>query len=700
MNDRPDDGDFGHEETKIWLRKARRCGTMELHRLRLATDPEYAKRRRQTEAEAAKFEALAGRGSGRGAVIRIPVVVHVVYNTATENISTAQINNQIDVLNRDFRLLNNVSDLPAVFSPLAADTRIEFQLAARDPNCNATSGITRTETTVTSWSDFSDAMKFTATGGIDAWPSDRYLNIWVIANGGGFIGWAEFPGGPANVDGVVIRHGVFGTGGTVPAGSSFDGGRTAVHEIGHWLNLIHIWGDENMCANSDNVDDTPNQADANTGCPTHPNPSCSNGGDMFQNYMDYSDDDCYRLFTVGQVDRMRAALNTSRVGLLGSDGIVPPPAGGSTVDLWIRDTADDVGVEPNPTTDVMYISPDIWVRRQNDGLTNQAHQNAEYRPSGMGSNFVYVRVRNSSCGGGSATAELKLYWAKASSGLSWPAPWDGTVTTPALMGGLIGSQSVTVSGGSATIVTFPWSPPDPADYASFGADQAHFCLLARLETSSTSPFGMTTPETSDLWNNVKSNNNIAWKNITVVDDEEGGGRMESALVTTYEKTERTRLVLVSRDPEGRSVFEWGRVVLTLDKELRQIWDEGGQQGDGIEEVWDGQLLVYKSGAFLDGLRLDPGRPFPVGVQFIPGSKRVERSGLLTLDLEQHDDERVVGGVRFEFDMTAPVPKEFETGADFEWDGVGWPRDRPVVFWPREWEPTVTRRLRDLIKRIL
>ena len=525
--------DLDHRETERWLADVRRCGTMELHRLRLTVDREYAERRRATEAAATEYERAAGRGaSGRGAIIRIPVVVHVIYNSTTENISDTQIHNQIDVLNTDFRLLNSITDLTTDFSPVAADARIEFGLAVRDPQCNPTTGITRTFTSQTSWPDFSDAMKSAATGGHDPWPSDRYLNIWTIANGGSFIGWAEFPGGPANIDGVVIRHGVFGTGGTVPATSAFNGGRTATHEIGHWLNLIHIWGDEDGCVNSDNVADTPNQADANFGCPTHPSPSCGNAGDMFQNYMDYSDDGCYRLFTVGQVDRMRAALNTARTGILGSAGLVPPPSGGGVADLWIRDTADDVGTEPNPTTDVMYISPDIWVRQQDDGIADQTHQNAEYRPAGSGSNFVYVRVRNSSCAT-SASGTLKLYWAKASSGLSWPAPWDGSVTSPALMGDSIGTQPVTVAGGGSVIVTFPWSPPNPADYASFGADSTHFCLLARIETSATAPFGMTSAETSDLWANVKNNNNIAWKNISVVDEQPGGGRMESMLVARW-----------------------------------------------------------------------------------------------------------------------------------------------------------------------
>jgi hypothetical protein len=152
---------------------------MEKHALRAASDPEYVARRRRIEAAAQEWLRGAGRGAGgRGEIVRIPVVVHVVYNTATENISDAQIQSQITILNQDFRLLNSLAAVPTVFSSLAADSRIEFALAVRDPNCAATTGITRTATTVTSWADFSDAMKATATGGIDAWDTTRYLNIW------------------------------------------------------------------------------------------------------------------------------------------------------------------------------------------------------------------------------------------------------------------------------------------------------------------------------------------------------------------------------------------------------------------------------------------------------------------------------------------------------------------------------------------
>ena len=216
------------------------------------------------------------------------MVVHVVWNTAAQNISDAQVTSQIDVLNRDFRATNpDVANVP-VFAGLVADARIEFLLATTDPDGNAHQ---RHHPDATDRSFHDDAVKSAATGGADPWPADRYLNLWVCQLGGGLLGYAQFPGGPAQTDGVVVLHTAFGTTGT--AAPPFDLGRTATHEIGHWLNLFHIWGDDGTgCNGSDLVEDTPNQAGPNTGVPTFPHVSCNNGpnGDLFMNYMDYTDD--------------------------------------------------------------------------------------------------------------------------------------------------------------------------------------------------------------------------------------------------------------------------------------------------------------------------------------------------------------------------------------------------------------------------
>ena len=237
-------------------------------------------------------------------VVNIPVYVHVIYNNSNQNISDQQINSQIDVLNEDFRRTNSdASNTPSIFSDVAVDSEITFSLA----------GISRKSSTVSSWGT-NDAMKYASNGGVDAITPDTHLNIWVCNIGGGILGYAQFPGGPAATDGIVVGPNFFGTTGYLSA--PFDGGRTATHEVGHYLNLRHIWGDGG-CNVDDFVSDTPNASGPNyTGSPcTFPGRnSCTPKGkpgqpddpDMFQNYMDYSDDACMNLYTVGQKVRMRA----------------------------------------------------------------------------------------------------------------------------------------------------------------------------------------------------------------------------------------------------------------------------------------------------------------------------------------------------------------------------------------------------------
>ena len=157
-----------------------------------------------------------------------------------------------------------------------------------------------------------DSVKSASTGGAAAWPADRYLNVWTCSLSGGLLGYAQFPGGPAKTDGVVILNRAFGKIGSVA--SPFNLGRTTTHAVGHWLNLNHIWADTIDCSGTDYVDDTPNAATPNFGKPTFPHITCTNGpnGDMFMNYMDYVDDDTMVMFTTGQVARMQAALDGAR----------------------------------------------------------------------------------------------------------------------------------------------------------------------------------------------------------------------------------------------------------------------------------------------------------------------------------------------------------------------------------------------------
>ena len=289
---------------------SRSCGCLQAHFGLLDRYPQF--RANQVKIEHfTKYCKQAGMRAFRAGVTTIPVVVHVVHRTAPEKISEAQVRSQITSLNKDFRAKNSDrSKTPVSFKPLVADARIEFKLAAKDTGGNKTTGITYTRTTEHSFSHIDDGMKFNASGGADAWDTSRFLNVWVCTLGGGLLGYAQFPGGPSDTDGVVIRNTAFGTQGT--AAAPFDKGRTTTHEVGHFLNLSHIWGESRIstCSDSDFVDDTPNQFDKHFGTPAFPQISCVNGphGDMFMNYMDYVDDAAMFMFTCEQTARMRATL--------------------------------------------------------------------------------------------------------------------------------------------------------------------------------------------------------------------------------------------------------------------------------------------------------------------------------------------------------------------------------------------------------
>lgn len=304
----------------------RNCGTMHYYEEQLKSDPAMRLRMEQIEQQTKDFE-IQNAANRSSAVITIPVVFHVLYSTnnTTQNVSDARIMEQLNVLNKDFSRTNaDAGNTPAVFQGAAVNTGVQFCLAVRDPSGNPTTGIIRKLTTTTSFSS-NDGVKFNSSGGDDAWPTASYLNIWVCNLGGGLLGYAQFPGGPANTDGVVVLNGSVGGPAAPGTSTPYHLGRTATHEVGHWVNLRHIWGDANC--GSDLVSDTPTQQTSNFGCPSFPKVTCSNGpnGDMFMNYMDYTDDGCMNMFTAGQSTRMNALFATggARVGLVTSQGCVP-----------------------------------------------------------------------------------------------------------------------------------------------------------------------------------------------------------------------------------------------------------------------------------------------------------------------------------------------------------------------------------------
>jgi hypothetical protein len=288
----------------------RMCGSMEAHLRLCEVYPEFRVRRGEIHAatEIMVRRGVAFRRVAKKKTVTIPVVVHVVYRTAAENISNAQINSQIAALNRDYSAANSdKNNTPPVWQGVIGNAQIKFALTKKDPKGKATTGITRTLTKQQSFTA-DDRVKRASTGGATAWPTAKYLNLWVCTLGGGLLGYAQFPGGPAATDGVVILNTAFGTTGT--AAVPFNLGRTAVHEVGHWLNLSHIWGDTSDCSGTDHVSDTPSSQLPNYGTPQFPHVTCTNGpnGDMFMNFMDYVDDKAMVMFSAGQIARMQATL--------------------------------------------------------------------------------------------------------------------------------------------------------------------------------------------------------------------------------------------------------------------------------------------------------------------------------------------------------------------------------------------------------
>ncbi|MBL0355922.1 MAG: zinc metalloprotease [Chitinophagaceae bacterium] len=278
----------------------RSCASYEVLEQQLQADPGLRRRMNDIEAFTDRFSKSPAMQRLSGDSMIIPVVVNVVYKTAAENISLAQIQSQIDVLNEDYRSTNaDITKVPSLFTGVkAGDTKIRFVLDQ----------VIRKITTKKSWST-NDAVKKSAQGGISPTSPTTKLNLWVCTLGNGILGYAQFPGGSSATDGVVILNRAFGSRAKYSAGyytTTYDLGRTATHEVGHWLNLRHIWGDA-TCGN-DQVDDTPLHNTANYGCPAAGHKSTCTGTpvEMTMNYMDYTDDLCMYMFSTGQKTRMQA----------------------------------------------------------------------------------------------------------------------------------------------------------------------------------------------------------------------------------------------------------------------------------------------------------------------------------------------------------------------------------------------------------
>lgn len=301
---------------------AQYCGSFDYMQNEIKDNAELSEQLSGVETFIKQKQQLISFARGEEAIITIPVVVHILYHTQDEKISDAIVQSQLDVLNACFRRKNSDAvNTPERFKSVAADFGIEFRLATTDSRHRATSGIIRKYTPIEKWK-MEDKMKFNNTMGDDAWDPSSYLNIWVCKLDR-LAGYASFPGGEKNKDGLVIDFAAFGSAGS---DGSYSMGKTAVHEIGHWLGLKHLWGDD-YCGD-DGVDDTPKQAAPTVGCPKNIRITCgsSPNGDMYMNYMDFTSDACTNMFSIGQKNRVRALFQPggSRYSFLVSKGLNTP----------------------------------------------------------------------------------------------------------------------------------------------------------------------------------------------------------------------------------------------------------------------------------------------------------------------------------------------------------------------------------------
>jgi Pregnancy-associated plasma protein-A/Secretion system C-terminal sorting domain len=353
------------------------CGTMKIYKTELATHPEWLNAEDAYNHQASlKPDAFLSNprmhpelmnekdGSSVTPNVIIPVVFHVVYQVShpEENISDDQIISQIEALNRDYGFHNTDTLLSShPFYPRAAKTGIQFCLAKTDPWGLPTSGITRDTTSTESWDLNSNAnwVKSKIRGGADQWDPGKYLNIWVCNLALPVLGYATFPWNlPDNpkMDGIVIGFNHIGTRGTLMAGTAL--GRTATHEAGHWLGLIHIWGDD-TCG-TDRVTDTPPAVYLDFGCPSYPHRphnQCGSDslGELYMNYMNYVDDNCMNMFTWGQVQRMQTTFETQRYEMRrtncnGPSGITQ--VGGKNIHFLIS---------PNPAKQEVEITMPVFI---------------------------------------------------------------------------------------------------------------------------------------------------------------------------------------------------------------------------------------------------------------------------------------------------------------------------------------------------
>ncbi|MBI4930404.1 MAG: T9SS type A sorting domain-containing protein [Bacteroidetes bacterium] len=308
---------------------AKYCGQVQYENYLRSKDPYFdmKKERMEKQIQAQLENFMQQRANGNPntyTLYTIPTVVHVVYSTASQNLSDAAVTQGITRLNEDFRKQNSdIGQTPSVWQSITADLEVQFCLASKDPSGNPTTGIIHKSTTHGAFTT-DDAIKSTAAGGDDPWNYNNYFNIWIGDLSGGLGGYGVFPPLSASYGAVADYCTITG----LCAGYGLN--RVMVHELSHCFALYHIWGDDGgACTGDDQISDTPNQADANFGCLSYPAmDACSPNADgqMFMNYMDYTSDNCKVMFTAGQKARVQWCVSNYLMSLVNYSATACTPA--------------------------------------------------------------------------------------------------------------------------------------------------------------------------------------------------------------------------------------------------------------------------------------------------------------------------------------------------------------------------------------
>lgn len=361
-------------------------------------------------------------------------------------------------------------------------------------------------------------------------------------------------------------------------------------------------------------------------------------------------DDIYHIpYNQNYVDSLGTGRVNAYRAVLTAHCMANPTPG---LDMMIRNSLIDYGVEPdNNTQQIFWQSPDIWVRNQQDGTYISEHQNPEYDP--VQPVYVYVRVTNRSCETSSGNDELELYWAKANTALNWPNYWDGSMSIDGVsLGGEVATLTIPpLAPGQEVILEFPWMVPNPDDYTNINENPWHFCLLARI-VSDDDP--MTSPEGSFITANVKNNNNLGWKNTTVVDLEPNTPGLVGGVVAVsnpFSQSRTYQLELFKDSAEtGKSIYEEAEIGIEMDVVLYDAWERGSKTGSNFKLVKNSKKVIATgNNVIIDNIQFNANDYGTAYITFNFLTKELTDKSKYTYHVVQRDvvSGEIIGGETYE-----------------------------------------------------